>query len=292
MSDLNNRKVTNIKPIHLEDWRNKLVSTSYSPKYKNEILHQLKAIFKFGSQLFSISDPSTLLAPVKKDQYEEDSGIRTIITEEFDKLYSSLSETTEHDKYFKALIMAIWSTGMRRAEAKGIQWKDYNEKIFSITKSVTGKTKGDRSKISSTKTRSSIRKVNVSSICDQEIERLLSWVKNEYGYNDNWFMFGGPEPLVNSVIQYRFKAAIEESGISKIRLHDLRHSHATILINNGVPISAVSQRLGHSSINMTLKVYTHATKDAVNALISELPNLYSGHLLGTQDKETNKKALN
>ena len=54
-----------------------------------------------------------------------------------------------------------------------------------------------------------------------------------------------------------FDKAIKDSGVTKIRLHDLRHSHATWLINNGVNIVAVSKRLGHNSINETLKTYTH-----------------------------------
>lgn len=48
-----------------------------------------------------------------------------------------------------------------------------------------------------------------------------------------------------------------KSGVKKIRIHDLRHSHATILINNGINIVSVSRRLGHSDVNMTLKNYTH-----------------------------------
>lgn len=292
MGDLNKRKLDSIKPIILEKWRNELASTSYSPKYKNEIIHTLKSIFKYGSRMFSINDPSAFLEPVRNDELEEDSDIRTITVEEFNTLYRGLEENTPNDRYFKAMIMAVWSTGMRRGEIKGIQWKDYKDKIFTINKAVTGKTRGDRAKVGTPKTKSSYRRVNVDDICNDEIYRLLNFCNEEYGYNDNWFMFGGPTPLANSVIQARFRSAVDESKITPIRLHDLRHSHATILINGGVPISAVSQRLGHSSINMTLKVYTHVTKDAINALITELPNLYSRQISDKSKETSIKKALN
>ena len=70
-------------------------------------------------------------------------------------------------------------------------------------------------------------------------------------------MFGGERYLSTSGIQRAFNEGIKKSGVKKIRIHDLRHSHATNLINSGVNIVSVSRRLGHSDINMTLKVYTH-----------------------------------
>ena len=65
----------------------------------------------------------------------------------------------------------------------------------------------------------------------------------------------------------------EYERLKKIRIHDLRHSHATILINNGVNIVAVSKRLGHSDINMTLKVYTHLLEKNADELVDKLEEL-------------------
>lgn len=68
---------------------------------------------------------------------------------------------------------------------------------------------------------------------------------------------------------------ISAAQLKKIlrRLHDLRHSHATLLINSGVNIVAVSKRLGHSSINQTLKTYTHLLKNTDDELINTLEKL-------------------
>ena len=65
----------------------------------------------------------------------------------------------------------------------------------------------------------------------------------------------------------QFKKAIKASGVKNIRLHDLRHSHATILINNGVNIVAVSKRL---DIETTLKTYTHLLSDTNKELIDKI----------------------
>ncbi|WP_371832614.1 tyrosine-type recombinase/integrase [Grylomicrobium aquisgranensis] len=62
-------------------------------------------------------------------------------------------------------------------------------------------------------------------------------------------------------------AGIEKSGVQKIRMYDLRHSHATWLINHGVNIVAVSKRLGHASIEQTLKTYTHLLESTDNEMM-------------------------
>ena len=81
-------------------------------------------------------------------------------------------------------------------------------------------------------------------------------------------MFGISNPLSNNTIQYAFK----RMGLD-CRLHDLRHSHATMLIQNGVPINVVSRRLGHSTVEMILKVYTHVFEESQNQAVNVLNKL-------------------
>lgn len=74
---------------------------------------------------------------------------------------------------------------------------------------------------------------------------------------DGKYLFGGDEGLTPNYVSNHFNQAVQDSGVKQIRIHDLRHSHATWLINNGVNIVAVSKRLGHATIEQTLKTYTH-----------------------------------
>ena len=90
---------------------------------------------------------------------------------------------------------------------------------------------------------------------------------------DKPFIFGGETSLSISQVQRYFTKGIEDAGVKPIRIHDLRHSHATLLINSGVNIVAVSKRLGHSSINQTLKTYTHLLKNTDDELINTLEKL-------------------
>ena len=88
-----------------------------------------------------------------------------------------------------------------------------------------------------------------------------------------YFLFGGDTSLPITSIDREFKQGIKLSGVKPIRLHDLRHSHATNLINNGANIVAVSKRLGHSSPNITLAIYTHLLKKSEDELIEIMNNM-------------------
>jgi integrase len=64
-------------------------------------------------------------------------------------------------------------------------------------------------------------------------------------------------PLTPDVVSRWFREAAEAAGVRSIRLHDLRHTHATLMLAAGVPVKVVSQRLGHASVQLTLDVYAH-----------------------------------
>ena len=94
-------------------------------------------------------------------------------------------------------------------------------------------------------------------------------------------MFGGEKPLSRTNITRRKDNAVKESGVKRITIHQFRHSHATNLINDGVNVVAVSRRLGHSDVSMTLKVYTHLFQKVDVELVENLEK--SSHDLLTDD---------
>ena len=77
------------------------------------------------------------------------------------------------------------------------------------------------------------------------------------GFEDNWFIFGGLNPLSPSTIGRKKSKYCEKANVKKIRIHDFRHSHASLLLSKNVPITVISKRLGHSDIDLTLNIYSH-----------------------------------
>lgn len=70
-----------------------------------------------------------------------------------------------------------------------------------------------------------------------------------------------------------FRPALKAAKLKQIRFHDLRHSHASMLLNAGASIKAVSHRLGHSSVELTLRTYTHCLPDADDTLAAQTNGL-------------------
>lgn len=85
-----------------------------------------------------------------------------------------------------------------------------------------------------------------------------------------WFVFGGLKAIPETSIQNAKTKYVKLSGCKNIRIHDFRHSCASLLINSGANISLVSKYLGHSNIAMTLNIYTHFYKSDMEELIDTL----------------------
>ena len=68
-------------------------------------------------------------------------------------------------------------------------------------------------------------------------------------------------PIAEDVLSKKFSKFLKENNLEHIRFHDLRHSHVTLLINAKVPIKVISERVGHSNVNTTLNIYSHALKE-------------------------------
>lgn len=151
-------------------------------------------------------------------------------------------------------------TGMRKGEILGLKWSDIdfiNNKIrvmrsYSKTGFSEGKTSNAR---------------RVIDIDESTIELLLkrkkkvseNKLKMGQDYNDLDLIICRPtgDPVDVRNVNRRFDKFVEKSNLPKIRFHDMRHTHATLMLKMGVPVKVVSERLGHGSIEMTLNTYTH-----------------------------------
>ena len=76
-------------------------------------------------------------------------------------------------------------------------------------------------------------------------------------FSDEFFVCGGAELISDFAIQYHHERFVAASGLPYIRIHDFRHSHASLLINEGISIQEIARRLGHSNVELTWRVYAH-----------------------------------
>lgn len=251
LKELCNTKYISITKPFLLSFINKLDAPINT---KNKLIIIIKAICQYANEVYDLPDNSKVLHKYKVDKKE----FEVWTLEEYMIFENKLKEMyPKYVPYFHTLFF----TGMRKGEARALTINDLSDnKILTISKSMR---RGVKS-LKSPKTKTSIRKIKL----DDKTYEILKQVQNE---NEKW-MFGSYRPFCENTLNHIFNNVIKESGLKTIRIHDLRHSHATYLINNGINIVAVSKRLGHSSINTTLSTYTHLLENTENDLINLLNN--------------------
>lgn len=169
--------------------------------------------------------------------------------------------------YFVSLKIAI-HTGMRRGEVLGLRWSDVNlkEQKISVTQSLIYDDEGFR--FSDLKTKSSKRLISIDDDLTAELKQYKAQqnqfklaLGSEYHDLDLVCCREDGKPIYPRTLAQHFENVIKKAGVPKIRLHDLRHTHATILLKLGENPKVVSERLGHSTVTMTLDTYSHVTPD-------------------------------
>lgn len=153
-------------------------------------------------------------------------------------------------------------TGCRRGEALGLRWRDLdldNDRA-TIMQTVVGNRVVSETKTDRSRRTIALDRVSVAALRqhrqDQEEERRL--FSASYADSDLVFCQEDGSPLWPRSLTRRFARLVEMAGVPKIRLHDLRHTHATLALQAGVHPKVVQERLGHATISITLDVYSHA----------------------------------
>lgn len=256
---LKDKPIRSINRSALIQWRNWLAQSDFSTKTKNVTLTYVRAVFQYAADVYGYPDPARTLKNLKKTDSEVMQEMEVWTPEEF----NSFLACVDNDLY-RIYFDTLYWTGMRRGEAIALQCGDLSDGWVNIHASQRDATTG----LKPTKTKAS-RRIQIDDVLNKELQELKAEYRSGY-------LFGGETSLSPTQISRIFNAAIKKSGVKKIRLHDLRHSHATWLINHGVNIVAVSKRLGHASIEQTLKTYTHLLESTDNEMMKTINSEKNG----------------
>ena len=159
--------------------------------------------------------------------------------------------------YYEVFLLDL-ATGLRRGELMALQWDDLNFKtgVLNVNKQVYD-VRGQL-QISTPKTKNSIRKI----VLPPAVVAVLREYKKAV---DSRWMFPSPvkedRPITPSVVRKRLQLILEHAGCKHVRFHDLRHTFATLALQNGMDVKTLSAMLGHVSAATTLDIYTHITDD-------------------------------
>jgi len=200
-----------------------------------------------------------------------------------------LLKAAEGRRIYLPILLAL-ATGMRRGEILGLQWEDidFARSRLSIRRGLQwaegrwllgeGKTAGSRRVVN-------LPESLVSSLAaHRRQQQALRADMSEW--HDHGFVFTDEhgEPFNLHGFESSWRHICHKAGLEGVRFHDLRHTHATELLRAGVHPKIVSERLGHSSVTMTLDRYSHAVPDLQSEAAEKTDALLRG-LLGREDQQ-------
>ena len=282
MGLLDNVELVNLNWDLYQKWRAQMNKTNLCDRYKTDIQKFIKQVINFAEKQWDFNlrkfynklEPFKTPGALKKemDFYEP---------EEFFKFISVVD-----DLRYKCFFELLYYCGLRRSEARGLQWKhiDFNNKTLTVSQQVLNPSNSNASTewyISSTKTEASNRTIPISTTLLNDLAELKKTNERLSKFKQTWFVLGDNVPMATGRMYFYRDKYAKKAGIRRIRLHDFRHSCASALISGAAPITAVSNFLGHSETTETLETYTHMFKKD----LANVPKFFD-----TLEKDFNEKS--
>ncbi len=211
--------------------------------------------FAVAQRIISVNPCKAVALP--KVEHKE---MQTIPAEQLQAFLTEAKASGVYEMYYIEL-----ATGLRRGELLGLKWGDIDWKngIIKVKRQIA---RVDGKVVEAPlKTKNSYRTVTISPQAVEVLKQQRAKTKDE-------FVFPSPNggPISPDSVNNMLKRVLERAGIPKVRFHDLRHTFATVALQNGVDIKTVSGMLGHFSAGFTLDTYAHVTtaaqKEAAQAI--------------------------
>lgn len=258
------KKLSEILPRDVIAWQNELINhrdengKPFSNTYINKIHGQLSSIFNYAIKFYGLQQNPARIAGCVANEKSRDIVVWT--KEEYLRFAEVMME---EPVFYYAFEMLYWC-GIREGELLALTPADFNfkKKTVSITKSYQ-RIKG-RDVITDPKTRKSIRVVSMPTFL---VEEIREYIDSLYGVKPDDRIF----PITKSTLTKAMERGSKAAGVQRIRIHDLRHSHISLLISMGFTAVEIADRVGHESIHITYR-YAHMFPERQIEMVKQLEN--------------------
>lgn len=250
----------------LQKWKMRISEKDLAVTTRQNIYAEFRALLNYAVKMEYIPTNTLLKIGNFKTTLESETKhtISYYIADEFKQFISAARTCAEsaqaNGNYFEwnyyVFFAIAFYTGMRKGEIHGLRWSDIDGKYISVKRSISQKVKGD-DRITPPKNKSSIRTLQIPKPLIEILNEHKERCKIFDGFSEENYICGANKPLRDSTIQKSNIKFAQLAGIKTIRIHDFRHSHASLLANEGINIQEVARRLGHSDVEMTWNTYSH-----------------------------------
>ncbi len=280
LSYLGDVPVTRLTPRMLEEWKTRVLREDLSPSTREGIFRSFSSVLRFAVRMDYISyNPLDKVTPFRDPDFRK-KEMQVYTPEQFRRFISegrniALEKGGQSWDCWVFFLIA-YLTGAREGEILALRWPRISGNVMRIKKSISRDPGGGSWSETPPKNRSSIRDIAMPAALVNVLEHHKECQREKISpWSEDGFVLGYSKPLPTSAL-IRFKGlCAARAGLPEIRIHDFRHSHASLLINAGVNPLVVSKRLGHSTVTQTLETYAHLFPDregdALRALETAFP---------------------
>ncbi len=256
-------KVNKLTTEDVLRWQNAMLEENEGAKFKKSYLktlhNQLSAMLNHAIRYYGLaSNPAALVGNMGSDKEVE---IDFITLEEYQKLAEAMMD----EPMYYVIIEILYYGGLREGEMLALTLDDINFKTNEITVSKTYYILKGKEYIGAPKTNKSNRTVKMPEFVIQDIR---DYAKRIYGLESTDRLF----PINKSQVSRHLDNGLKKAGLRHIRVHDLRHSHVSLLIDLGYSAVAIAERLGHESVHVTFR-YAHLFPSVQKEMADKLDEL-------------------
>lgn len=252
----NDIPISEITPAMVRTWQNSVIDSGVAGLTQHNINGYLSAILNFAVKYYNL--PFNPVARVGSIGTTKSDRLVFWTLEEYKQFIRN-----EHNPAYKIIFELLFYTGLRFGEMFALTMNDIDTEkgILSVNKN---RVRVNHKYILQTpKTKKSIRKITLPRFL---VNDLINYSKKLYGYRPEQEMF----LYDNSALKAELDRLAKLSGVKRIRIHDLRHSHASLFIHLNFSPTLIADRLGHENVTTTLNTYGHLYPSKQNEVAEKL----------------------
>lgn len=242
--------VSQITPANIRKWQNELTDhrnsqgKTYAQTTLRAIHNQLTAILNYAVRYYDLKEnPCRKAGSIGKGHADE---MQFWTSDEFKRFIEKVSDIPQA----KAGFLTLYYTGLRIGELLALEYDDINFKECKLSVNKSYQRFKGRDVITPPKTPKSVRIVTIPEFLRDELKIYTDRI---YGLRKHDRIF----PCTRCFFEHKMRLGTMDGEVKRIRLHDLRHSHASMLINMGFSPLTIADRLGHEKVETTLNTYSH-----------------------------------
>ena len=255
------KPVNQIRAADIRQWQNELMKQGYAPTYLKTINNQLSAIFNYAVRYYDLAhNPCSKAGSMGKSKADE---MDFWTQEEFNKFIDCIMDKRQS---YMAFMILFW-TGMRIGELLALTPADIDLEQHTITVNKSYQRLNGRDIITPPKTPKSNRTITIPEFL---VADLQDYMNSIYDLQSTDRLL----PITKYFLEHEMQRGLKASGVKRIKIHSIRHSHTSLLVEMGFSPLEIADRLGHEKIETTLNTYSHLYPKKRTELAEKLNERY------------------